>query len=496
MGEYVLEMKEVCKEFPGTKALNNVNFNLKSGEIHALIGENGAGKSTLMNVLMGVHQKNHGEIFLNGKKIENKSTYEALLKGIAMVPQELNLVGDVSIAENVFLGNEQKGKSSILIDWNKMNKRAAKFLKELGLEIDVTQNLKNISAAHQQLVSIARSLAFNSQILILDEPTASLTINETEVLFKALKRLRSEGKSIILITHHLNEVKDICDRTTIMRDGNVVYSDNTENLTIDDMIIKMANKKVQKSVASKRDVKKDVFFEVRNLSRNHEFHDISFSVYKGEIFGVAGLVGAGRTEVFRSIYGLTKKESGKVFLEGKEVKIGSPSDAIKLGIGYVPEERRKMGIFPILSVIENLLMPTYSKLSKCGLIDFNKARQTSAEYIKDLSIKTPSDETFIKNLSGGNQQKVILARWMAEQAKLMILDEPTRGIDVNAKADIYKLVTKLADSGVTVIVISSEIEELIANTDRMMVMHEGKLKGFIDNPRECAREDVLKLALQ
>jgi ABC-type sugar transport system ATPase subunit len=496
MDEIVLEMKGISKNYPGTKALKNVDFDLKAGEIHALIGENGAGKSTLMNVLMGVRKMDQGGIFLNGQMIENNSPYEALLKGIAMVPQELNLVTDVSIAENIFMGNEQKRKDKVIIDWKSTQRKATKILEKLGVNIDVTQKLGRFSAAYQQMVSIARSLAFNSQILILDEPTASLTVNETGVLFKAVRQLRDEGKSIIFITHHLDEVKAISDRVTIMRDGCVVYSDKTEKLTIDEMIIYMANKKVEKSDHEIRNTNEEVFFEVRNFSRDHEFNNISFSVHKGEIFGIAGLVGAGRTELFKAIYGLTKKKTGTIFMDGKQVKINNPIAAIKLGIGYVPEERRKMSIFPVLTVFENMMIPSYKQLCKFGIINYAQTRKVAGDYIGNINIKTASDENLIKDLSGGNQQKVILARWMAKKSRLLILDEPTRGIDVNAKGEIYKLVTRMANEGVTVIIISSEIEELLANTDRIMVMHEGKFKGFVDNPREYVREDILKIALQ
>lgn len=496
MLECVLEMKGICKDFPGTHALSEVDFNLKAGEIHALIGENGAGKSTLMNVLMGVHKLDKGEILLNGVKIENNSPYEAMLKGISIVPQELNLIPEVSVAENIFLGNEQKKGGKGFLDWKITELKAAELLDKLGISIDVKTKLCLISAAYQQLVSIARSLAAGFQILILDEPTASLTINEAELLFKVLKQLRKEGKSIIFITHHLDEVKDISDRVTIMRDSRVVLNDITENLSIDEMIFYMANKKIEKTIREERNVSKEVFLEVCDYSRENEFENISFSVHKGEIFGIAGLIGAGRTELFKAIYGLTKKKTGKIYIQGDEVEISNPKAAINKGIGYVPEERRRMGMFPILPVYENMMISSYNELSTAGLINYSEVRNSTDRYIDELHIKTPSNEKAIKDLSGGNQQKVILARWIAKNVKLLILDEPTRGIDVNAKGEIYKLITKMADGGMTVVVISSEIEELLEITDRIMVMHEGRIKGFIDKPRNYKREDVLAIALQ
>jgi len=494
MSEYILEMKSIIKKFPGTLALNKVDFNLKEGEVMALIGENGAGKSTLMNVLMGVYAPDEGEILLNNKIIENKSPYDALKKGIGMVPQELNLVSDISIAENIFLGLHQKNKG--LIDWNLTKEKAKEVLNKLNVDINPMIKVKNISSAFQQLVSIARTLVFGSNIIILDEPTASLTINETQHLFDNIRKLKAEGKSIIIITHHLEEVTQLSDRVTIMRDGQLVKICNTCELSIDDMIFCMANQKVEKKVKTKRNVLDENYMEVKNFSRKNEFENINFKVKKGEILGVAGLVGAGRTELFNCIYGLTKKASGKVYIEGREIEINSPSVAIHNYIGLVPEERRKLGMFPILPIYENVMIPSYSNTKKNGLIDFKTVKETTDLHIEKLRIKTPSNMTLIKNLSGGNQQKVILARWMEKKVKLLILDEPTRGIDVRAKGEIYTLINEMADNGITIIFISSEIDELIKVADRIMVMHGGKVKGFVDAEENLESEDILKIALQ
>lgn len=495
MSEYILEMKGIVKEFPGTLALDHVDFSIKGGEIMALIGENGAGKSTLMNVLMGIHQPNAGEIILNGSKIENKAPSEALEKGIGMVPQELNLVRDVSIAENIFLGNHKKKKNGI-IDWESTTKYAGEILKQLNVDIDPRQKVSEISAAYQQLVSISRTLVVGSQIIIFDEPTASLTLNETKHLFDNIRNLKASGKSIIVITHHLDEVAELSDRVSIMRDGRMVKVGNTNELSIDDMIFHMANEKVEKNKKIERQYSNEVFFDVSNFTRTREFEDVSFSVRKGEIFGVAGLVGAGRTELFNCLYGLTRKKSGAVKLDGKEVDITSPDVAISNGIGLVPEERRRLGMFPVLPVYENIMLPSYDTIKKKGIVNFQAAKKISDEYIGKLRIKTPSNNVPIKSLSGGNQQKVILARWMEKKVKLLILDEPTRGIDVRAKGEIYKLIREMADSGITIIVISSEIEELLTISDRMMVMFNGKVKGIITPDENLVREDVLKIALQ
>ena len=494
MSEYILEMKGIVKEFPGTLALNKVDFNLKSGEVMALIGENGAGKSTLMNVLMGIFTPDAGDIYLNNEKIENKSPYDALSKGIGMVPQELNLVSDISIAENIFLGLHQKTKG--LIDWNLTKIKAQEVLQKLNVNIDPMVKLKDISPAFQQLVSIARTLVFGSNIIILDEPTACLTISETKQLFDNLRKLKAEGKSIIIITHHLDEVVQISDRITIMRDGQLVNIHNTSEISIDEMIFYMANQKVEEKAKRKRIVSNENYIEIRNFSRKHEFQNINFKVNKGEILGVAGLVGSGRTELFNCIFGLTKKDSGQIFIEGKEIDITSPSIAIHNKIGLVPEERRKLGMFPILTIYENVMLPSYSKTRKMGFIDFRTVKKASDVHIKKLRIKTLSSSTLIKNLSGGNQQKVILARWMEKKVKLLILDEPTRGIDVRAKGEIYNLINEMTDNGITVIFISSEIDELLKIADRIMIMHEGKLKGFVNMEEGLESEDILKVALQ
>ena len=494
MGEYILEMKQIVKQFPGTLALDHVDFNLREGEVMALIGENGAGKSTLMNVLMGVYSPDSGEVILNGKKIENKSPYEALQRGIGMVPQELNLVPDISIAENIFLGNHQK--KSMRIDWNTTEKEAAKVMEKLNVKIDPKEKVGKISAAYQQLVSIARTIAAGSKIIVLDEPTAALTIVETEQLFENIRLLKAEGCSIIMITHHLNEVEELADRVTIMRDGRLVKACNIGEITIDEMIYYMANEKVEKFARVEREIGDEVLMSIEHFTRKGEFQDVNIQVKKGEILGIAGLIGSGRTELFNCVYGLTKKDSGKLTFEGREVEFKSPYEAIKNGIGLVPEERRRQGIFSELSIYENVMIPSYDRVKKSGIINFSKVKKITQEEIGKLRIKTPSENTKIKSLSGGNQQKVILARWLEKHVNLLILDEPTRGIDVRAKSEIYDLIRELSDSGVTIVVISSEMDELVAISDRMVVMFEGEVKGIMKPTADMKREDVLRVALQ
>ena len=494
MSAPALEMRGICKAFPGTVALKDVNFSVANGEVRALIGANGAGKSTLMNVLVGVHQKDAGEITVRGQRFEHASPSEALRRGIAIVPQELSLVPELSVAENVFLGNFVTGHNR-LIDWKATQRRAEDLLGGIGVHLDVTAKLGKLSAAYQQLVSIARALAFGSHILILDEPTASLSAHETELLFGVMRRLRDGGTAIVFITHHLDEVKEVADGLTIMRDGQVVFDGQAKDLPIPEIIFHMANRRVEFERAEESAAREEVFLEVRGLSRRGEFRDVSFRVHQGEILGIAGLVGAGRTELCNALFGVTRKEAGAILINGAEVDIAGPRVAIAQGIGYVPEERRRMALFALLSVLENALIASFKRVSRRGFIDFQRCGRETAELVQELGIKTPSVETAIRALSGGNQQKVILARWIAKQTRMLILDEPTRGIDVNAKAEIHRLIRRLAAQGVAIIVVSSEADEILALADRLMVMHEGEVKGFLDDPRHCTQEDILAVAM-
>ncbi len=418
-GKLLVEMKEIVKTFPGTKALDGVTLKLRKGEIHALIGENGAGKSTLMNILTGQFSMDSGEIIMEGEPVRFSSPREAMSRNIVLVPQELNLIPEASIAENIFLGNEVAKKH--LIDWNRTQQEAEKLLELLDVKIDVSRPVKELSAAYQQLVSIARALTYEPKVLILDEPTAVLTNRETESLFASMQRLKKNGTAMVFITHHLDEVMEQADRITIMKDGCLVKEILVSEITKEEMINQMAGKKVQ---------------------------------------------------------------------------IKSPIDAIGYGMGYVSEERRHDGIAPDMSVMKNMILPSYDKIKKNGLIDYRQAVRIADQYIGSFKIKTASRETLIKNLSGGNQQKVIVARWMAKGIRMLILDEPTRGIDVNAKGEIHQLIRELADQGVSVVVISSEMEEVIALADRIMVVHNGKISGYITEVDQITQEDVLKVAFQ
>lgn len=494
MSDSILEMSGVTKIFPGVIALNKVDFCVEKGEIHGLIGENGAGKSTLMKVLMGIYKSDSGSIKYCGKPTSISSPTNAIALGIGMVPQELNLNPYISAGENIFLGNEIKNSLGI-INWKATHEKAKEILETIGVSINTRVIVNKLSIAQQQLVQIARVLATGAELLVFDEPTASLTVSETEFLLSLMKKLKEQGKSIIFISHHLEELLSTTDRITIMRDGCVVHVTKTNEITLDGLIEHMAGKKIEKLTRNTREISDEVYLKVENFSRNGEFNDVTFEVRKGEIFGIGGLVGSGRTELMNAVFGLTKKNSGKIYLKGQEVVIKSPSHAIKLGIGYVPEERRSYGIFPILSVMENTVVSIYNSLFNGLLIQKSRANDITDGFVKKMNIRTPSVNTPIKSLSGGNQQKVILSRWMAKGVNLMILDEPTRGIDVNAKGEIYALIRQLTQAGMTVIIISSEHDELLLLTDRIMVMHEGKVKGIM-NTSEMSQQDILEMALK
>lgn len=497
MSEYIIRMKGIIKDFPGTRALNHVDLEIKRGEVHALLGENGAGKSTLMNILLGVIKRDEGIIEYNDKDLQIKTPTEALCLGISMVPQELNLVPEASVAENIILGDIKRDNRRP-INWKQANIKAQQVMDELGLKLDVKKKVKDLSASFQQMVLIARSFAYNPKVLILDEPTAALTHEEAKLVFKMMRRLREKGTAIIFITHHLDEVMAIADRITILRDGNLVHVCDIDNITKDEIVSYMANRKVQRRKHVVRQVSDEVLMEVKNFSRGKEYRNISFEVHKGEILCFAGLIGAGRTELFNTIFGLNKPDThdAEIYFEGQKVQIKGPRDAIRLGIGYLPEERRQMGIFPILNIQENMMMPSYNKYSSHGILSFGKLSKIANDFVEKIRIKTPSLKTHIENLSGGNQQKVIVARWIAQGAKLIIFDEPTRGIDVNAKDEIHNVITDLADSGVTIIVISSEMEEVLGLADRIIVMHEGIKKGELTNSDLLKEDEVLSYSFK
>lgn len=496
--DYLLEMNNISKEFPGVKALDNVTLKVRAGSVHALMGENGAGKSTLMKCIFGIYKQDAGEILLNGERVDTNSSKDALNLGIAMIHQELHPVKYRSVMENMWLGRfPLKSYGPVkLVDEKKMYKATEELFKSLDIDIKPNTIVENLSVSKIQQMEIAKAISYNSKVIIMDEPTSSLTENEVEHLFRIIRDLRSKGVAIIYISHKMEEILQISDEVSIMRDGKKIGTWNAEELTTDVIISKMVGRDLSNRFPDRDNKPGEVVLEVEGLSSPFpkSFKEVSFGVRRGEILGIGGLVGAQRTELLEALFGLRTVESGKIFINGEEVKIKSPIDAKKHKIALLTEERRSTGIFPILSVLENTVianMPRY--VTTFGLLDDKKRKSDTEKGINMLRTKTPSIKTLIKDLSGGNQQKVLLARWLLTEPDILILDEPTRGIDVGAKYEIYTIITKLAKEGKSIIMISSEMPELLGMSDRIMVMCEGRLSGIIDG-KNATEEEVMRLA--
>jgi ABC-type sugar transport system ATPase subunit len=491
-----LEAQSISKHFPGVRALQDVSIDLRGGEIHAVVGENGAGKSTLMNILIGALRPDTGHIQLDGKKVVLHRPLDAQRLGIAIVPQEINLVPMLTVTENVYLGIEPRAAGRFLLDRKAAERLTLEAIARIGEDIDPRKKVSELSTAQKQLVQIARAFAFGAKVLILDEPTASLTIRESDNLFKIVRAHQAGGGSIFYISHRLGEIKEIADRISVLRDGTKVAELDARTASIGDMIGHMVVNMAAKSTGGARRASKSapVVLSVEKLCRPGEFSDISFELHEGEILGVAGLVGSGRTEIMRCIFGDTQPQSGSIYVGGRKVAIRSPIQGIKNGIAYVPEERRRLGIFPILSVKENMTLPILRRITTLLGISKRKERGYAVDYVSKLKIKTMNLGENVRNLSGGNQQKVILARWMLKGCKVLILDEPTRGVDVNAKTEIHNLLREITKEGISVILISSELEEVIDNTDRILILHEGRIKGHV-NPWETTQEEIMNICL-
>ena len=493
----VLTMRDISKTFQGVKALQHVDFTLRKGEIHALMGENGAGKSTLIKVLTGVHPFESGEIKMEGKDapIVNRSPQDAQDNGISTVYQEVNLCPNLTVAENLFIGREPRKAG--LIDWKTMNKKSTELLKDLQIDAKATDKLEECSLAKQQMIAIARAVDMNCRVLILDEPTSSLDDDEVEKLFVLMNRLKAQGVGIIFVTHFLEQVYAVCDRITVLRNGELVGEYTTKDLPRVMLVAKMMGKDFDDLADIKgehAELKEFIpVIEAEGIGRKGSIRPFNFTVNKGEVVGLTGLLGSGRSELVRAIYGADKPDSGKIKVNGKEVKINSPLDAMKLGMAYLPEDRKKDGIIGDLSVRDNIIFA--SQVLKGFFKPYSKAEanKLADEYIKLLAIKTASADTPIKSLSGGNQQKVILARWLLTHPQYLILYEPTRGIDVGAKFEIYKLITDIVKEGKAVIMVSSELPELIGMCDRIYIMCQGKISGCI-NRNEFSQETIMKFA--
>ena len=494
--EYVLELKNIYKSFPGVKVLEDVTLQVRPGEVHALMGENGAGKSTLMKILMGIYKADQGSIFLEGKETAMHGPKDAMSKGISMIHQELNTVLDMEVAENVFVGREllKKGMEKLkIVDIARMREETGRYFREMNIDIDPRAKMRTLSVAEMQLVEIVKAISLNSKIIVMDEPTSAITEKEAAVLFTQIERLKKQGVAIIYISHKMDEIFRISDTITVLRDGQWIGTKPAKELD-NDMLIKMMVGRELTDIYPKDPVEiGDVILEVKNLSRGKKVQDASFSLRKGEVLGIAGLVGAGRSELVETIFGLYPKTGGQIFLHGKEVHIKNSADAIKNKMALITEDRKQTGLNLIVSVKENIASVSIGKLSTHGIVNDKKINEVSEKYIRELKIKTPDGNAIVGNLSGGNQQKVVLAKWLLDEPDIIIFDEPTRGIDIGAKRDIYLLINNLAKEGKAVIVISSEMAEVMGICDRILVMAEGRINGEVQR-EEFSQEVIMGYA--
>jgi len=492
--EKLIDMYDVVKTFPGVRALDGAKIDLYEGEVHVLMGENGAGKSTFMKVLTGIYKKNEGTIKYLGEDLNVNSPKEAEKIGISIIYQEFNLLPHLTVAENIFIAKEPTNSFG-LINYKKMNDDARLILKNLNLDIEPETKVSELKVGHQQMVEIAKATSVKAKVLIMDEPTAALTEKEIKELFKVIKDLRSKGVGIIYISHRMEELKYIADRITVMRDGKYIDTMKYKETSIDEIIEKMVGRSLGGQYPERLKVQDEVILEIKNMNKKNVVSNISFNLRKGEILGFAGLMGAGRTEVAKLLFGYDKMDSGEIILEGKSIKITSPIEAIKNKIVYLTEDRKKDGIFAEMSVEDNIMVSNLDIASKkFSFYDSKQGQKICKKSILSLNIKTPSLEQKIKNLSGGNQQKVILARWTSQDQKVLIIDEPTRGIDVGAKKEIYYLMKNLAAKGVSIIMISSELPEVLGMSDRVIVMKEGTIAKILDNNESLTQEKIMHYA--
>jgi len=492
----VLQMRGVEKRFGGVRALKGVDFEIRAGEVVALAGENGAGKSTLMKILGGVYQPDAGEILIDDQPVAIHSVADATRHGISFIHQELNVLDNLDVAANVFLGREPLRWGILrLIDRKRMHQEASVYLKRLGLEVPTDTLVSRLSIARQQMVEIAKALSLNARILIMDEPTSSLTLTETARLLEVVNELRAQGVAVIYISHRLNEIEQIADRVVVLRDGANVGALAREEITHEQMVKMMVGRDLEKFYQQPQTQKVPGYFEIEALKTSrYPTQNVSFGVGRGEIVGLAGLVGAGRTEVAQALFGIDGVIEAKVKLDQHELQIRSPQDAIKYGIYLVPEDRRNAGLIIEIPIRENVTLPSLERYARAGLIAFDRERTFATDVCRKMNVKAPSVEERVINLSGGNQQKVVLAKWLSLEPKVLIFDEPTRGVDVGAKAEIYALMRELAENGVAILMISSDMEEVLHISDRVAVMHEGMLTGILERS-ECAEENIMRLAV-
>jgi len=493
MGAFVLEMRNVTKRFPGVLALNNVQFNLRPGEVHCLVGENGAGKSTLMKILAGAQPMDSGEIILSEGPVAIHSPHHAQQLGISMIYQEFNLSPYLSVAENIFLGREPRLGGTPFINWKKMYADAREILGRIRVDLDVRKPVNECSVAQQQMIEIGKAISFNSTIIVMDEPSATLTEHELRALFDLIRTLRRQGIGLIYISHRLEEIFEIGDRVTVMRDGEYVGTNAVCDVTRDDIIRMMVGRELKDEFPKETFDRGAERLRVEGLTRHGAFSNVSFATHCGEIVALTGLVGAGRTEVARAIFGADRIDGGQIHLDGKPVAVRSPQDAIRQGIGLLTEDRKGQGLVLGMTLRENTTLANLRSLVKFLFVNRREERSVTERFVRELQIKTPSIEQVVQNLSGGNQQKVVLAKWLFTQSKFLIFDEPTRGIDVGAKVEIYKLMNELVRKGVSILMISSELPEVLGMCDRILVMHEGRLAGELSR-KDATQERIMQLA--
>ena len=493
MGDVILTMKGIDKSFPGVHALDHVDLEVRKGEVQALMGENGAGKSTLMKVLTGIYTKDEGTITYEGREVEFSNPREAQDAGIVIVHQELNMMGHLTVAQNIFIGREiMNGK---LIDDKKMNEEARKLFDQLGIDIDPKETMSRLTVGKQQMCEIAKAISHEAKVIIFDEPSAALTEAEIEELFKIIRDLRDKQMGIVYISHRMDEIKVITDRVTVMRDGGYVGTLITKDSTKDDIINMMVGRVIYEDPKTESAVPKDapIVLKVEHLNAGRMVRDVSFELRKGEILGFSGLMGAGRTETARALFGADPKESGDVYVNGQKVEIKTPQDAVKCGIGYLSEDRKRYGIVVAKTIAENSTMASLENFMKGAFIDKKKENEVAQQYVETLKTKTPGVDQLVVNLSGGNQQKVVIAKWLVRNCDILIFDEPTRGIDVGAKSEIYQLMNELVAQGKSIIMISSEMTEILRMSDRIVVMCEGRKTGELDIS-EATQERIMHAA--
>lgn len=473
----LLRMEHISKSFPGVQALKDVSFDVRRGEIHALVGENGAGKSTLMKALTGGQPADNGRILWKGQQVNINNPSDAQNLGISMIHQELSLIPYLTVGQNVFLGREPRWNLPGIISWKTLYRQTGDLLAQLNLDIDPRMDIQNLSIAQQQMVEVAKALSIQADLIAMDEPTSSLTDRETEILFEMMRQLREQGVSIVFISHRLEEIFEISDRVTVLRDGTHIATRPTAELDHNSIVELMVGRELTDIYPYQKTEQRDVVLSVRDLQESKELKGVTFDLHGGEILGVAGLVGAGRTAVAETLFGIRAATAGEIIIENETAPIRSPKQAIRQGLGFVPEDRKLQGLFLNMAVRENIIISGIEQVSSFGFVSGSEANQLADDFVKKLNVRTPSLRQTVRNLSGGNQQKVVIARWLTLKPRVLILDEPTRGVDVGAKAEIYALMRQLAAEGIAVLMISSELPEVLGVSDRIIVMHEGRVTG-------------------